>query len=78
MVVRLCKTPTTKTLTSLAVSITTQRKTRVCQELEEELARGRKAAADLVEHFENMGAGKVTMPIETDNGCYRITIIKTL
>lgn len=50
----------------------------MCQELEEELAIGQKAAMDLIEHFERMGADKVDIPIETDNGCYRVTVIKTL
>ena len=50
----------------------------MCQELTEELARGRKAAEDLIKHFENMGnPGKGSIPIETDAGCYIIEIRKT-
>ena len=50
----------------------------MCKELEEELERGQKAANLLIEHFENMGADKLDMPIESNDGCYRITLIKTL
>jgi hypothetical protein len=51
----------------------------MCQELEDELRRGREAALDLIEHLERMGgASKMELPIETDNGCYRVTVIKTL
>jgi len=50
----------------------------MCKDLEEELKKGRKAAADLIEHFENMGADKCSIPIETSDGCYIIEIRKTL
>ena len=50
----------------------------MCKELEEDLARGKKLAEDLVEHLDDMGAGKMTIPVETDNGCYRVTVQKTL
>lgn len=50
----------------------------MCKELEEEQERGRDAARALIEHMEAMGAERVTMPIETDNGCYRVTVVKTL
>ena len=50
----------------------------MCEELKEELERGRKAAEDLIEHFENMGnPEKCSIPIVTDNGCYIIEIRKT-
>ncbi len=49
------------------------------EELVEELERGKQAAKDLVEHFENMGnPAKCFIPVETDNGCYHVTVIKTL
>ena len=48
------------------------------EELTNELAKGRKAAEDLIEHFENMGADKCSIPIETSDGCYIIEIRKTL
>ena len=60
----------------------------MCEELKEELERGRKAAEGLIEHFENMGISspdgktyppaKCSIPIETDNGCYIIEIRKTI
>jgi len=50
----------------------------MCQELNEELQRGKEAALDLIEHLERMGGGKMELPIETNNGCYRVTVIKTL
>jgi len=50
----------------------------MCRELNEELARGRKAAEDLVEHIEKMGIPeKVSIPIETDEGCYIVEARKT-
>ena len=50
----------------------------MCEELEEMLARGRKIAEDLAEHLEEAGAGKITIPLETDNGCYIVEIRRTL
>ena len=51
----------------------------MCEELEEELARGQKAANDLIEHFENMGnPTKCAIPIQTNKGCYIIEVRKTL
>jgi len=51
----------------------------MCEEANEELERGQKAAEDLIEHFENMGnPAKCSIPIETDKGCYIIEIRKTL
>ena len=78
MDVRLIKTEMTKTLKSSVVNITTRKKIEMCEELDEELERGKKAVADLVDHLENMRASKLTIPFENDNGCYRITVIKTL
>ena len=53
----------------------------MCEELNEELERGTKAAKDLIKHFENMGNPEITfkcsIPIETENGCYIIEIRKT-
>jgi len=50
----------------------------MCEELEEELERGQKAAKALIEHFESMGnVEKCSIPIETDNGCYIIEVRKT-
>ena len=49
----------------------------MCEELEEELEEGEKAARLLAEHLESMGAGKCSIPISTDNGCYIIEIRKT-
>lgn len=49
-----------------------------CKELEEELERGRKAAEDLIEHFESMGSPqKCSIPVETEEGCYIIEVRKT-
>lgn len=50
----------------------------MCKELKEELEDGKKVAMLLVEHLEAMGAAKASFPIETDDGCYQVTIIKTL
>ena len=55
----------------------------MCKELEEELERGRKAAYNLIEHFENMScagieAARCSIPIETEKGCYIIEIRRTL
>ena len=50
----------------------------MCEELKGELAKGKKSAEDLIEHFENMGADKCSIPIETADGCYVIEIRKTL
>ena len=50
----------------------------MCKELEEELQRGKELAKDLAEHLENSGASKITIPIETINGCYIVEIRKTL
>ncbi len=51
----------------------------MCEELQEELDRGKKTAEDLIEHFENMGnPSKCMILIETDNGCYIIEVRKTL
>jgi|GEM_PF-4672355 len=51
----------------------------MCEELTEELERGRLASELLIEHLESMGnAEKCKIPIETDNGCYIIEIRKTL
>lgn len=50
----------------------------MCEELEKELARGQKAAEDLIEHLESTGADKIKIPITTDNGCYIIEIRRTL
>jgi len=50
----------------------------MCEELKEELDRGHKAAKDLVEHLENMSADKVSFPIQTENGCYQVKVVKTL
>jgi len=51
----------------------------MCEELDEELARGNEAAKALVEHIENMGMpGKIIIPVETDLGCYIVEARKTL
>jgi len=50
----------------------------MCQELTDELEQGKEAAKALAKHLEVMGADKLTRPVETDDGCYRVTIIKTL
>jgi len=48
----------------------------MCEELTEELERGRLASELLIERMGN--AEKCKIPIETDNGCYIIEIRKTL
>jgi len=40
--------------------------------------RGRALALLLVEHMEGAGAGKITTPITTDDGCYIVEVRKTL
>lgn len=50
----------------------------MCEELEEELEDGEKAARALVEHLESMGAHKASIPIETDEGCYIVEIRRTM
>lgn len=49
----------------------------MCEELEEELREGQRAATLFVEHLERMKAKKVSYPITTDEGCYIITAVKT-
>ena len=47
----------------------------MCEEIKEELDRGKKAAEVLVEHFENMGnPTKCWILVETDKGCYHVTV----
>jgi len=48
------------------------------KELEEELEYGRNVAEMLVQHLETTGAGKIEIPIENNNGCYHVTVVKTL
>ncbi len=50
----------------------------MCEELEEELDYGKSLARDLAKHLEVMGAAEASITTETNNGCYRITIVKTL
>ena len=50
----------------------------MCDELEKMIQEGRDIAELLVKHFENAGAVKMDVPIETDSGCYRVTVIRTL
>lgn len=50
----------------------------MCEELEEELEEGKKAAILLAEHLASMGAGKCTIPVEIDSGCFIVEIRKTL
>ena len=50
----------------------------MCEELEEMLEEGRKAANAMVEHLENSGAEKIQIPITNDNGCYQVTVVKSL
>lgn len=50
----------------------------MCKELEEELNNGSELAAKLAEHLNNMGAGKLEIPITLDSGCYLIKVVKTL
>jgi hypothetical protein len=42
----------------------------MCKELEDELAIGRKAAADLVAHVERMGASELTLPVMGEDLAY--------
>ncbi|HML73347.1 MAG TPA: hypothetical protein PKB02_02505 [Anaerohalosphaeraceae bacterium] len=50
----------------------------MCEELEESLNEGHEAARRLVDHLLDMGAGKCTIPIETDDGCFIVEVRKTL
>lgn len=50
----------------------------MCKELEDELENSRRAAVELAEHLERMGAEKAKIPIQTDSGCYVIEIRKML
>lgn len=50
----------------------------MCEELNEELGEGSVLARELAEHFERMGAGRMEIPVETDNGCYIVSVRKTL
>lgn len=47
-------------------------------ELVEELEKGQEAALLLCEHFERMKAAKLSLPIETENGCYVVEVKQTL
>lgn len=50
----------------------------MCEELEEELECGKKAAEDLVKHLENMGKPqKISISIETEDSCYIVEVRKT-
>ena len=50
----------------------------MCEEIEEMLAEGQKAAEAMIEHLKNSGASKISIPITNDDGCYQVTVIKTL
>ena len=50
----------------------------MCEELDEELARGSLLAFQLAEHLDAMGAANLSIPIETEEGCYIVEIRKTL
>ena len=50
----------------------------MCEELNDELQEGRDAALRLCEHLERMCVDKLSIPVETDDGCYIVKIIKTL
>ena len=50
----------------------------MCEEVNEEVAHGRKLAEDLVEHLETMGADSCGIPVETDGGCFLVKVIRTI
>jgi hypothetical protein len=49
----------------------------MCEDLKEEIAERDKAATVLIEHLEAMGATQLQLPIQTDDGCYLVKVIKT-
>ena len=61
-----------------AAHLILNRRNSMCEDLKEELQDGEDAARAWAEHLESMGAGKASIPIETDSGCYVIEIRKTL
>ena len=49
----------------------------MCEELENELAKGKKATIELADHLEHMGgAANCKIPVETKTGNYTVTVVK--
>ena len=44
----------------------------------EEMQRRNQAVDVLIEHLELMGAKSCSIPVETENGCYYVKVVKTL